>query len=261
MQQLTDWIAQHGVYAVFVLMAIDALLPAGGEIVMLFAGATAAGAVAVQPVSLFGAHLSSGLESYLVLALAGTIGYLVGSLVGWAIGRRGGRPLIERHGRWLHLSPANLARADDWFERFGGLAVFFGRLTPVVRSFVSIPAGAFGTPLAPYTVLTAAGSAIWCFGFAGAGWALGSSWESVHHAFRYADYAVVAAVLAALAAGVWKARERSRRSPSNTSSPASPSPTTPRRANGTNGSPDGPPTSSPTTPSAPGSSSTGAGST
>jgi len=72
--------------------------------------------------------------------------------------------------------------------------VFLGRLTPLVRSFISIPAGAFGSPLGPYTALTLAGSAIWCFAFAGAGWALGSGYESVHRAFRYVDVLVVAAV-------------------------------------------------------------------
>jgi membrane protein DedA with SNARE-associated domain len=73
--------------------------------------------------------------------------------------------------------------------------VFLGRLTPLVRSFISIPAGALGIPVAPYTALTLAGSAIWCFGFAGAGWALGRSYESVHRAFRYVDVLVVAAVV------------------------------------------------------------------
>ena len=104
----------------------------------------------------------------------GTIGYLLGSIVGWAIGLRGGRPLLERHGRWLHLYAAKLDRAERWFERWEDWAVFLGRLTPVVRSFVSIPAGRLRVPLRRYTVLTLIGSAIWCFALAGAGWALGS---------------------------------------------------------------------------------------
>ena len=132
--------------------------------------------------------------------LAGTLGYLLGSLVGWAIGRCGGRPLLERHGRWLHLTPEHLDRAERWFDRHGHAAVFLGRLTPVVRSFISIPAGVLESPLVPYTLLTLAGSAIWCFGFAGAGWALGSSYEQVHHAFRYVDILAVAGAVATLAA-------------------------------------------------------------
>jgi membrane protein DedA with SNARE-associated domain len=183
------------VYAVFLVMAIDAVLPAGGEIVMLYAGALASGALAQHAVA-FGATLHPGFEAYVVLSLAGTLGYLVGSLVGWEIGRRGGRPLVERHGRWLHLSPAKLDRAERWFERYGTFAVFFGRLTPVVRSFISIPAGVLGSPLPRYTGLTLAGSAIWCFGFAGAGWAVGRSYESIHNALRWLDYAAAAGLVA-----------------------------------------------------------------
>src|SRR5579863_7174898 len=104
--QLTSWIAANGVPAVFALMAIDALLPIGGELVMLYAGVIAAGVVRSGHPTLFGATLSHGVESYVVLSVAGALGSLLGSLVGWAIGRRGGRPLIERHGRWLHLTPA-----------------------------------------------------------------------------------------------------------------------------------------------------------
>ncbi len=191
---ITDWIGQNGVYAVFVLMALDALLPVGGELIMLYAGVLAAGAIAGQQASLFGVDLQTGAESYLALALAGTLGYLLGAVIGWAIGRSGGRALLERHGRWLHISPESLGQAEHWFERFGAKAVFLGRITPLVRSFISIPAGAFRTPMPTYLPLTLAGSAIWCFGFAAAGWALGGSWESFHHQFRYADYAAVVAV-------------------------------------------------------------------
>jgi membrane protein DedA with SNARE-associated domain len=185
---------------VFVLMAIDALLPVGGELVMLYAGVVAAGAVSKASVTVFGISLASGAASYVALALAGSLGYLLGALVGWGIGVRGGRPLIERHGRWLHLSPAAFERAERWFARFGSRAVFLGRLTPLVRSFISVPAGVLGSPLVSYTVLTLLGSLIWCFGFAGVGWAVGDRWETVHHDFRYADYVVVVGVLAMLVA-------------------------------------------------------------
>src|SRR5213083_1797225 len=191
---LTSWIAHHGAYAVFALMGLDALLLVGGELIMLYAGALGAGAIAGQHPMLFGAPLATGAETYVILATTGALGYLAGSLVGWAIGVAGGRPLIERRGRWLHVSPQAFARAERWFERFRTRAVFLGRITPVVRSFISIPAGVLGSPIATYTALTLAGSLIWCFGFAGAGWALGGTWETVHHDFRYADYAVVAAV-------------------------------------------------------------------
>jgi membrane protein DedA with SNARE-associated domain len=198
--QVTTWIAQHGVYAVFALMAVDALLPLGGELVMLYAGVLAAGAIAGAQVTILGAHPATGVESYIVLALAGALGSLAGALIGWAIGARGGRPLIERHGRVLHLGPGRFARAEDWFARYGGRAVFIGRLTPLVRSFVSIPAGVLGTPLGIYVPLTLLASLIWCFGFAAAGWAAGGTWESIHHDYGYAEYAAVAAVLVAVGA-------------------------------------------------------------
>jgi membrane protein DedA with SNARE-associated domain len=208
---ITDWIAQNGVYAVFALMALDALLPAGGELIMLYAGVLAAGSVTGHQASLFGQSLSTGLESYLVLALAGTIGYLLGALVGWAIGRFGGRALVERHGRWLHLKPETFARAERWFERYGPRAVFLGRITPVVRSFISIPAGVFRSPIHLYVPLTLLGSALWCFSFAAVGWALGGSWESFHESFGYADYVVAAAVVVLIAFFVFR-HLRARRS-------------------------------------------------
>jgi membrane protein DedA with SNARE-associated domain len=204
--QLTHWVGQHGVYAVFALMAVDALLPVGGELVMLYAGVLAAGAIAGAQVTILGAHPASGFESYVVLALAGVLGSLAGGLIGWAIGVRGGRPLIERHGRALHLGPQRFARAEEWFGRQGGRAVFIGRLTPLVRSFISIPAGVLGTPLRLYLTLSLLASLIWCFGFAAAGWAAGGAWESVNHAYRYAEYAAVAAVVVLIAAVVMHRR-------------------------------------------------------
>ena len=102
------------------------------------------------------AHDRRGPPAYLAVALAGTIGYTIGSIGGWAIGLYGGRPYLERHGRWLHLNEAKLDRAERWFERWEDWAVFLGRLTPVVRSFVSIPAGVFETPFVRYTLLTLA---------------------------------------------------------------------------------------------------------
>jgi membrane protein DedA with SNARE-associated domain len=192
----TSQVASHGAYAVFVLMAIDAVFPAASELVMLYAGAVAAGVFSsAHSVSLFGAKIGFGAGAFVVMALAGTLGYLVGSIIGWWIGLRGGRRLLERHGRWLHLGPERLERAERWFDRWGNVGVLIGRLTPLVRSFVSIPAGVFEMRLAPYSVLTLIGSAIWAFAIAGAGYGLGSSYERFNHDFRYVEYAVVAGVL------------------------------------------------------------------
>src|SRR5262249_23518381 len=111
-EHLTHWIASNGLLAVFVLMVIDAVLPVGGGLVMLFGGAAAAGAIAGD----------SGPSLAGVIA-AGTLGYLTGSIGGWTLGRFGGHALIERHGRWLHLGPERFARADYWFTRFGSAFV------------------------------------------------------------------------------------------------------------------------------------------
>jgi membrane protein DedA with SNARE-associated domain len=196
---VTSAIGDYGLYAVFALMLVDAVFPAASEPVMVYSGAVASGAFVGQDVVLAGHEIEEGLPAYLAMASAGTIGYTIGSLLGWWIGMRGGRPFLERHGRWLHLNEARLDRAERWFDRWENWAVFLGRITPVVRSFVSIPAGLFGAPIARYTVLTLIGSAIWCFALAGAGWALGSQWEDFHEAFRYVDYAIVVAIVAGVA--------------------------------------------------------------
>jgi membrane protein DedA with SNARE-associated domain len=209
---LTQWVAVHGAYAIFVIMAVDAVFPFAGEVTMLVAGAVAGGALAGRHPVLLGHTMSTGLESYVLLALSGTLGYLAGALAGWGVGRWGGRPLLERHGRWLHLGPERLAQAERWFDRHGRAAVFLGRLTPVVRSFISIPAGALESPLVPYTLLTLAGSAIWCFAFAAAGWALGSQYGEIHHVFTAIELVIVAAVVVAVGALLVRhRRNRSRR--------------------------------------------------
>jgi membrane protein DedA with SNARE-associated domain len=189
-------------------MFVDAVLPAASELVMVYGGALASGALAHDLV-VFGTE-RSGFDAYFAIALAGTIGYTLGAIGGWAIGLYGGRPFLERRGRWFHLGPDRLERAERWFERWEDWAVFVGRLLPVVRSFVSIPAGVFETPIRRYTVLTLAGSAIWCFALAGVGWALGSQWESFHHAFRYADIAVGVAIVGLAAYLVLRHRRRRR---------------------------------------------------
>ena len=207
---LTSLIGNHGIYAVFLLMAIDAVLPAASELVMLYAGALAVGAFAGQHVDLFGSRISSHAWAYVAMALAGTLGYLVGSIVGWAIGLYGGRPLLERRGRWLHLGEDKLQRAERWFDRWDDFAVLIGRLTPVVRSFISIPAGIFRMPLLRYSALTLIGSAVWAFALAGAGYGLGNSYERFHRDFRFADYAVAAAIITLVVYLIVRRRRSSR---------------------------------------------------
>ena len=207
---LTSLIGNHGVYAVFLLMAIDAVFPAASELVMVYAGALAASAFSGQHVDLFGTRISSHLWGYVVMALAGTLGYLLGSIGGWAVGLYGGRPLLEQRGRWLHLGGDKLERAERWFDRWDELAVLLGRVTPVVRSFISIPAGIFRMPFWRYTVLTLIGSAVWCFALAGVGWGAGRSYETFHRDFRFVDYAAIAGIVAIVVYVIVRRRRSSR---------------------------------------------------
>jgi membrane protein DedA with SNARE-associated domain len=206
----TDTVARDGLPAVAVLMAADALLPAAGGIVMLVAGAIAAGAFGGRDPALLGVNLGTGLGAYVALASAGTLGYLVGAWVGWLIGRYGGRPFVERWGHLLHLGPSNMTRAEEWFALRGQWAVFLGRLIPLVRSFISIPAGVLGSPLKSYVALTLAGSAVWCFIVAAVGWALGSSYAGAGSAVRAVELVVV--VVAGLGGGALLFRRSAQRS-------------------------------------------------
>jgi membrane protein DedA with SNARE-associated domain len=203
---VTGAIVRHGAYAVFVAMALDALLPVGGELIMLYAGVLAAGAVGGGHVMLFGSHVPFGAESYAVLVAAGTLGSLAGALVGYGIGASGRRSLVDQRRRWPHMSPETFRRAEAWFARYGKLAVLLGRLTPVVRSFISIPAGVGRIPLGAYTLLTLLGSLIWCLAFAGVGWALAGAWQTFNHDFRYADYAALAVAAMLIAAAIVRHR-------------------------------------------------------
>ncbi len=212
-ETITGWIGDYGLYGIFLLMLVDAVLPAASELVMVYGGALAAGAFAGYTPTLFGAEIESTGWGFIAVALAGTIGYVIGSILGWAIGIYGGRPLLERHGKWFHLNAERLERAERWFDRYDDAAVFVGRMLPIVRSFVSIPAGIMEVPFWRYTVLTTLGTIPWCFGLAGIGVGVGESWERFHEDWRYADYAIVAAIAAGVAYLVVrrvrrKARER-----------------------------------------------------
>jgi membrane protein DedA with SNARE-associated domain len=211
-EAVTSAIGDYGLYAVFLLMLVDAVLPAASELVMLYAGAVAVGAFPGHQVTLFGEQIDSTGWAYVAMAFAGVIGYTLGSVLGWAIGYFGGRPFLERHGRWVHVTPGRLSRAEDWFRRYGDAAVFFSRVVPVVRSFISIPAGVVEMPIVRFTILSFLGTLPWCFGLAGAGLALGSGWERFHESWRYADYAIAGLAIAAVAFLVLRiGRRRARR--------------------------------------------------
>ena len=204
---MTSFLAHYGVVAVFVLMAIDAVFPAASELVMVYGGALASGAL-THRVDVLGGH-TSGFGAYAAVVVAGLLGYQLGAIGGWTIGDRGGRPLLERRGRWFHLTPERLDRADRWFDRWDDWAVLVGRVTPVARSFISIPAGVFEMPFARYNVLTLLGNAVWCLALAGIGWGVGTGYKSFDHGFRYVEYAVVVGIVA-LAAYLVLQRRRAR---------------------------------------------------
>ena len=208
---ITSAIGDYGLYAIFVLMLVDAVLPAASELVMVYGGALAAGAFSDEHLSLFGTPIESTWWAFVAVALAGTVGYILGSIGGWAIGLYGGRPYLERHGRWLHITPAKLDSAEAWFDRWGSWAVLVSRCLPVIRSFISIPAGVAEMPLGRYTVLTTIGTIPWYFGLAAVGVAVGASWERFHEAWHYADYAIIALIVLSAVGLFWHHRRRRAR--------------------------------------------------
>jgi membrane protein DedA with SNARE-associated domain len=192
---LTSFVGDHGVYAVFALMLVAAVLPVGSELVMIYAGAVASGAFPSQHVVLFGHEIDSHFWAYVTIAAAGVVGNTIGCAVGWAIGFYAGRPLLEGHGKWLHITPARVQRAERWFDRFGPFAVPLGLAAPIVRSFVAIPAGFAHMAFRRFLPLAFLGCCIFCFGLAAGGWALGASYNRLHHDFTWVSIAIVAAVV------------------------------------------------------------------
>ena len=192
-------ISRHGYLAVLVLMVLEsACIPIPSEAVMLFGGALAGGIV------VSGVHLHLNVVA---VALAGAAGNLIGSWIAYAIGRVGGRPLIERVGRYLLLRPHDLDRAERFFARRGAPAVLIGRVLPVVRTFISLPAGIAEMPIIPFSLLTLAGSLPWTFALALAGDALASHWKAVSQAFTPISVAVGLLIVAWIA---WWAIRRLR---------------------------------------------------
>ncbi|HEY5344435.1 MAG TPA: DedA family protein [Solirubrobacteraceae bacterium] len=181
------FVRDAGLPAVFVLMVAEsACIPIPSEATMLFAGF----AVANPGGSTTHHHLT-----IVGIVAAGVLGNLVGSWIAYGVGRAGRLELVERHGHWLHLKPSHIAWADRWFARYGAPAIFFSRLLPIIRTFISLPAGVAKMGFARFTVLTFAGSIPWVLGLALAGQAVGGEWTSVRKGFDYVDYAVVALVV------------------------------------------------------------------
>lgn len=135
-------------------------------------------------------------EPWLLLAaFCGAAGNVIGSLAAYAVGAWGGRPALRRYGRYVLISPHELERAEAWFARYGAWAVFLSRLLPVVRTFISLPAGVARMPLAPFVLLTFVGSFLWSLGLAWGGFVLADRWEEMRDWMRPVDAPLVAAAL------------------------------------------------------------------
>jgi membrane protein DedA with SNARE-associated domain len=192
-QFAVDTIDKLGLPGVFVLMlAESACIPIPSEATMLFAGF----------------NVSEGHYSLFSVVAVGTAANLVGSWIAYAVGYFGRVEVLERHGRKLHIKPSHLEWADRWFERYGAPTVFFTRMLPIIRTFISLPAGVARMPFWRFTVLTLLGCIPWIFLLAFAGQQVGERWTSWKDSLHYVDYAVVALVLLGIVYLVVRGRRR-----------------------------------------------------
>lgn len=190
---MQHFIATYGYLAVFLLMVAEsACIPVPSELIMTFGGALAAGAVP-------GTYLS-----LVVVIVAGVAGNVVGSYIAWAVGRYGGQAALRRWGRRVWLREHDIERANRWFGRHGNMAVLFGRVLPVVRTFISLPAGFAGMPALRFGIYTAIGCIPWTAALAGAGYAVGANWQSIANGFHGPTYIIAAVVVLAVVIALWR---------------------------------------------------------
>jgi membrane protein DedA with SNARE-associated domain len=186
----TDFIGSAGLPAVFVLMTLEsACIPVPSEAIMLFAGFS----VSKGDLTLFG------------IVAAGVLGNIVGSWIAYGLGYYGRLELLERH-HIFHVNPKHLAWTERWFQRYGSATVFFSRMLPIVRTFISLPAGVARMPFWRFTALTAAGCIPWVLMLALVGRAVGDNWKHWRHNLGYLDYVVVAAIVVGIVYLVIKRR-------------------------------------------------------
>ena len=185
-------ISAGGYLGIVLLMGIEsACIPLPSEIIMPFSGYL----------------VSTGRFDLLLVATAGAIGCNVGSIVGYEVGRHGGRAFVERWGRYVLLNMEHLAQAERFFARWGSITVLVCRLLPFVRSFIAFPAGVARMPLVRFHIYTFVGSWPWCFALAWVGMKLGAAWRTdprLSHILHYADAAVIAVIAAGCIWFVWR---------------------------------------------------------
>jgi membrane protein DedA with SNARE-associated domain len=191
---VTEEIAQYGLVAVFVLMVLEsACIPIPSEVTMLFGGALTTASFLAPEQQL----------DFWAVVLAGTIGNVIGSWLAYWAGYAGGRPLVDRWGRYLLIRPHEVDRAHEWFERRGQSAVFIGRLLPVIRTFISLPAGVVRMGFWRFTFYTLLGCLPWCLALTWVGALLGERWESAERLMRPFAWAIAVVLAAGIAWWVW----------------------------------------------------------
>jgi membrane protein DedA with SNARE-associated domain len=193
-QFAVDVVDKAGLVGIFLLMVAEsACIPIPSEATMLFAGF----------------NVSEGHYSLFAVTAAGVLGNLVGSWIAYAVGYYGRIDLLEKHGAKLHIKPSHLKWADDWFQRYGAATVFFSRMLPIIRTFISLPAGVARMPFWRFTALTLAGCIPWVFLLAFIGQQAGAHWESWKNSLHYVDYAVLAMIVGGIIYLVVRRRQRS----------------------------------------------------
>ena len=202
--------ATFGYLGVVLAMTVEsAAIPIPSELILPLAGFSIARGVP-EP-------LTAAPWSYWGAVVAGVVGNTVGSLIAYAIGAYGGRPLLARYGRYVLISTHDLDLAERHFARWGDLTVFFSRMLPIVRTFISLPAGAARMPFKRFTLFTFLGCVPWVFMLAFVGKQVGDNWHSWRHSLEYADYVILAAIVAGIA--YLLVRRRRRRAAAAVSSP------------------------------------------
>jgi membrane protein DedA with SNARE-associated domain len=193
-QFAVDVVDKAGLVGIFLLMVAEsACIPIPSEATMLFAGF----------------NVSEGHYSLFAVTVAGVLGNLVGSWIAYAVGYYGRIDLLEKHGAKLHIKPSHLRWADDWFQRYGAATVFFSRMLPIIRTFISLPAGVARMPFWRFTALTLAGCVPWVLLLAFIGQQAGAHWESWKNSLHYVDYAVLAMIVGGIIYLVVRRRQRS----------------------------------------------------
>ena len=186
----TEFIGSAGELGVFLLMVLEsACIPVPSEAIMLFAGFS----VSEGEMTLFG------------IVAAGVLGNLVGSWIAYAVGYYGRMDLLEKN-KLIHISPKHLKWADDWFARYGNATVFFSRMLPIIRTFISLPAGVARMPFWRFSAYTLLGSIPWVLMLAIVGEKVGDNWEDWRHKLGYLDYVVVVAIVVGI--GYWLLKRR-----------------------------------------------------